>query len=153
MFCGSSDCFIIPIKSTVSPSSCRRYDFLPCPIPCSPVQVPPISIERWLKRSANCLAFSISSGDCMSTNTAVWKLPSPTCPTIGASKLQLSISLSVSSTQSARREIGTHASVTMASQPGRRALAAQYASWRACHKWVRSSVFEVHLKSDPPNSE
>ena len=37
-------------------------------------------------------------------------------------------------------------------QPGRSALAAQAASWRACHSLLRSSCLAVQRKSPPPNS-
>ena len=48
-----------------------------------------------------------------------WKLPSPTWPTMGASKPVLSISACVSPTQAARAEIGTQTSVVTTSAPGR----------------------------------
>ena len=42
MFCGSSASFSARIASSASgPSSAFRYFCLPCPMPCSPVQVPP----------------------------------------------------------------------------------------------------------------
>src|SRR5205807_2667960 len=41
MFCGSSACFSARMASIASgPSSASRYFCLPCPMPCSPVQVP-----------------------------------------------------------------------------------------------------------------
>ena len=47
MFCGSSACFSARMASIASgPSSALRYFCLPCPMPCSPVQVPPIACAR-----------------------------------------------------------------------------------------------------------
>ena len=53
---------------------------------------------------------------------------------------------------SARREIGTQTSVTMPLAPGRSAMVAQNASWRACHRRLRSSARAVHWNSAPPQS-
>ncbi|MCY1236971.1 hypothetical protein D9M72_496500 [compost metagenome] len=82
------------------------------------MQVPPIasarSTMRWLMASAS----AISSGLPGSTRIATWKLPSPTWPTMGQGSAEAFRSFSVSVTQSARREIGTHTSVVTDLQPG-----------------------------------
>ena len=62
------------------------------------------------------------------------------------------MSFCVSRMHSASREIGTQTSVAHMPQPGSAALAAQAASWRACHILVRSSAWLVQAKSPPPCS-
>ena len=62
------------------------------------------------------------------------------------------MSFCVSRMHSARLEIGTHTSVAHMPQPGLAALAAQAASWRACHILLRSSAWLVQAKSPPPCS-
>ena len=76
-------------------SSSRNADF-PYPTPCSPVQVPSIAIARRTSRSLSALARASSSGSSGSTRIARWKLPSPTWPTIGASRPDSSRSALVS---------------------------------------------------------
>src|SRR5437870_208293 len=67
------------------------------PIPCSPVHVPPIAIARMLTFCARLSAFSRSVGSFGSNSTTRWKLPSPTCPTIGAVNPDASTSARVAS--------------------------------------------------------
>ena len=55
----------------------------------------------------------------------MWKLPSPTWPTMGAIRPAAAASSRAARIASARREIGTQTSVALASVPGRRALVAQ----------------------------
>ena len=68
---------------------------------------------------------AISSALSTSQTSEQWKLPSPTWPTIGDSKLSRFRSSYVSVTQSARREIGTQTSVATTPAPGRSALTDQ----------------------------
>ena len=68
---------------------------------------------------------AISSGSSTSHTSEQWKLPSPTWPTIGDSRLRRFRSSSVSVTQSASREIGTQTSVATTPAPGRSAFTAQ----------------------------
>ena len=81
-----------------------------------------------------------------------WKLPSPACPTIGATSRLRSMSRLVSVTHSASREIGTQTSVTMACAPGRNDLFAQKTWCRARHRRVRSSGLVAHSNGPPANS-
>ena len=46
MLPGSSARFTCRIRSSASPSSASRNGILPCPMPCSPVQVPSIASAR-----------------------------------------------------------------------------------------------------------
>ena len=62
------------------------------------------------------------------------------------------MSSSVSSTHSARREIGTQASVANGRAPGLSVICAQKPSWRACQSLVRSSGLVAQMKSPPPLS-
>jgi len=64
----------------------------------------------------------------------------------------LSASSTDSSKASARRLMGTQASVLMARQPGREETAAKYELCRAVHKRVRSSGVDAHSKLLPPLS-
>ena len=70
----------------------------------------------------------------------------------GASRPAAAMSCLTTVTHSARREIGTHTSVTMPRAPGRNAMVAQNASCRACQSWLRSSARAVHWNSAPPKS-
>src|SRR3954454_21864547 len=126
MFSGSSAFFNARIASIASgPSSALRYFCLPWPMPCSPVQVPPIAWARSTRRCMKSSPRAISSRSSTSHTSEQWKFPSPTCPTIGDSRLRRFKSSSVSVTQSARREIGTHTSVATTPEPGRSPFTAQ----------------------------
>ena len=60
---GSSARLIARIASSAgAPCSASRYFILPCPTPCSPVQVPSIASARSISRSLNALATLTSSG-------------------------------------------------------------------------------------------
>src|SRR5688572_6553329 len=123
-FSGSSVCLISRIKPTASPCSRSRKAILPKPMPCSPVQVPPIARARSTRRSLNASARFNSAGSLGSTRMVVWKFPSPTWPRIIAVRPVASMSLRVSTMHSARREIGTHTSVGQPFEPGRIAMPA-----------------------------
>ena len=60
------------------PSSAFRYFCLPCPMPCSPVQVPSIACARSTRRCMNSSPRAISSALSTSQTSEQWKLPSPT---------------------------------------------------------------------------
>jgi hypothetical protein len=87
-----------------------------------------------------------------STMSIMWKLPSPTCPTIGDSIAYFCTSALLCATHSARRLIGTHTSVGKPRPPGRIAMLAQYAWWRACQRRCRSSALPANSKREPPNA-
>ena len=97
---------------------------LPLPIPCSPVQVPPTPIASFPSHVAISLTRSSSRVSPGFTRKLQWKFPSPTCPTMGATQPELVIRCLACSRTSAREERGTHTSVSSASHPGSRALAA-----------------------------
>src|SRR5262249_46837078 len=79
MFLGSSARFNEAMTSIArDPSSAATYFILPCPTPCSPVQVPSIESARSTSRSDSALARLTSSASSISTSNVRWKLPSPT---------------------------------------------------------------------------
>src|SRR6185295_5323532 len=67
--CGSSACLMVRMTSSAGQCSAARYFILPCPTPCSPVQVPSIASARVTKRSLNPLAAATSAGSSMSSST------------------------------------------------------------------------------------
>jgi hypothetical protein len=77
--------FIRLSASSPRPCSAVRNSILPKPMPCSPVQVPPMrSRARWTRRSLSAWPrrpLRIVRVE----DEQRWKLPSPTWPTIGAS--------------------------------------------------------------------
>jgi hypothetical protein len=58
----------------------------------------------------------------------------------------------VASIVAASSDTGTHTSVEIARQPGRRPSAAKYALWRARQSRLRSSARSDHSKAPPPFS-
>src|SRR5262245_31194929 len=153
MFCGSSARLIEAMASSAAvPCSATRYFILPCPTPCSPVQVPSIESARSTSRSDSALARLTSSSSSMSISSVRWKFPSPTWPTMGAMIRLCSMSRCVSVPHSASRDIGTQTSVATMAAPGRSAKFDSAAWWRASHKRVRSSGRVVHVNGPPPNS-
>ena len=116
---GSSVRLIAAMTSIAGPASSARLSILPMPTPCSPVQVPSMAIARRTRRLLTSLARASSSGCAGSISISRWKLPSPTWPTIGASRPDLATSTLVSRMQSPSREIGTHTSVAQPTAPGR----------------------------------
>ncbi len=123
---GSSACLSERINAIASaPCSCSRNSRLPRPMPCSPLQVPPSARARATIVRSSSQARSISAGSSLLTRITVWKLPSPTCPTMGAEKPLASMSALAPSRASARREMGTQTSVVIPRLPGAEASAAQ----------------------------
>ena len=59
---GSKACLIARIASSPAPCSSSRYFIRPVPMPCSPVQVPPISSARRIIFSSTTFASASSAG-------------------------------------------------------------------------------------------
>mmetsp|Transcript_14620 Transcript_14620/g.55044 ORF Transcript_14620/g.55044 Transcript_14620/m.55044 type:complete len:232 (+) Transcript_14620:341-1036(+) len=109
-------------------------------MPCSPVHVPPRRMARFTMRSLRRSASWLSTGLCASKVRKVWKLPSPTWPTMGARPASRLASMSalVSVTASASRDTGTHTSVIATSISGWADCADQSATFRACQSLATS---------------
>ena len=59
---GSSACLMARITSSAAPCSTGKYFFLPVPMPCSPLHVPPISKARRMIFSSLIWASPSSAG-------------------------------------------------------------------------------------------
>src|SRR5581483_9224281 len=84
MSSGSRAFLSVRITSRPAPSSASRYLILPWPTPCSPVQVPSMAMARRVRRCMKVSMAAISLGSLRLKAGEVWKWPSPTWPTMGA---------------------------------------------------------------------
>ena len=109
------------LATAAAPCSASRNACLPSPMPCSPVDVPPIAIARAVRRSLIASAASISACDAGSTLIPRWKVAVADVADQDDRQTGPPQSASVSAMQSASREIGTHTSVDTTRVLGRKA--------------------------------